>query len=369
MDFNHTEDRQLLANTIERYLGQNYQMATRRTIADSLEGWSAHHWRALCDLGLVAALFDEAHGGLGGTGFDLAVIFEQVGKSLVVEPFLGTLMAGYVLSRSDSENDLMAAVIAGNQVLAWAYEEPQSRYDLTEVATKADRSDDGWRLRGKKAVVLQLKAADYAVVSARVSGSLGDATGVGLFLVDLSEHSVAVQDYPVIDGGRAGELTLTETPARLIVEDGHAAAEEAVAAAIVALSWEAVGVMGRLKTETISYLQTRKQFGVPLSTFQVLRHRVATMALEIEQARSSAINAAASLNKPRRERERMISAAKYTIGRVGTIVAEEAIQMHGGIGMTRELAVSHYAKRLTMIDHQFGDEDFHLERFIKLSSA
>lgn len=368
MDFNHSQDRQLLANALERYLQQNYSTETRRTIAGSGEGWSPDKWRELCELGVIAALVDEAHGGLGGTGFDIAAVFEQLGKGLVVEPLLGTLAAVHALSKGNPQADLMAAVVSGDKVVAWAYEEPQSRYDLTDVEARAEKGPDGWRLSGKKAVVSQLKAADYAVVSARISGPAGNENGIGLFLVHLSAQGVRIQDFAVIDGGRAGDLTMADTPAKLVVEDGLPIAEEAVAAAIVALSWEAIGVMDRLLNETIGYLQTRKQFGVPLATFQALRHRVATMALEIEQARSSAINAAASLGNPRRERERMVSAAKFTIGRVGTVIAEEAIQMHGGIGMTRELSVSHYAKRLMMIDHQFGDEDYHLERFIRLSS-
>ena len=202
-----------------------------------------------------------------------------------------------------------------------------------------------------------------------MAGSPGQETGIGLFLVEAGAPGLAIRGYPMIDGGRGGELTLSNTPATLLAEDGFSLVEDAVAAGVVALSWEAVGIMDRMKADTLDYLRTRKQFGVPIGKFQALQHRMATVALEIEQARSAAINASVSLDDPRIKRERAISAAKYTIGRVGTLVVEEAIQLHGGIGMTWELPLSHYAKRLTMIGHQFGDEDHHLARFTALSMA
>lgn len=366
MDFTHPEDRQMLADTLARYLQQRYPIDVRHAISGSDEGWSAEHWAALAELGIPAALFDEAAGGFGGTGFDIGAVFEQLGRALVVEPFLGLAMAGRALVQATGQEALIGEAIAGAAVLAFAHEEPQSRYDLAGIEMHAERVGEDWTLTGSKSVVPQPEAATHIVVSARTSGSAGDEAGIALFLVEPGAPGVTIRGYPLIDGGRGGELTLDATPATLIAENGFALVEEAVAAGIVALAWEAVGVMDVLKAATLDYLRTRKQFGVPIGKFQALQHRMATVALEIEQARSAAINAAAALDGPRQERERAASAAKMTIGRVGTIVAEEAIQLHGGIGMTWELPLSHYAKRLTMIDHQLGDEDHHLARYVAL---
>lgn len=367
MDFNHSEDRQMLADTLGRYLKQHYPIETRHKIAASQAGWSAEQWAALAELGIVGALFGEVAGGFGGTGFDIAVLFEQFGKALVVEPFLGTLMAGLVLAKAGGHEALLGEVIAGGTILAFAHEEPQSRYDLAEVKTRAIRRGDGWTLDGHKAVVPQIESADRILVSARIAGGPGDEAGIGLFLVD--KAAAELSGYPMIDGGRGGELMLTDAAATLVAEDALPLIEEAMTAGIVALVWEAVGIMDVLKDSTLDYLRTRKQFGVPIGKFQALQHRMATVALEIEQARSAAINAADALDSDRLTRESAASAAKFTIGRVGTLAAEEAIQLHGGIGMTWELPLSHFAKRLTMIGHQLGDEDHHLDRFIALGRA
>lgn len=369
MDFNHSEDRQMLADTLGRYLQQRYPIDVRHRISGSDEGWSAEQWAALAEMGVVGALFGEDAGGFGGTGFDIAAVFEQLGRAIVVEPFLGTLMAGRALAKTGGQEDLLGAVIAGGSVLAFAHEEPQARYDLTEVTTQAASAGDGWTLTGAKAVVPQVEAADRILVPARIAGEPGEEAGIGLFLVDAQASGLTIRGYPMIDGGRGGELELAATPATLIAEEGFALIEDAAAAGIVALAWEAVGVMEALKRDTLEYLRTRKQFGVPIGKFQALQHRMATVALEIEQARSAAINAADALDADRLRRERAASAAKYTIGRVGTIVAEEAIQFHGGMGMTWELPLSHYAKRLTMIGHQLGDEDHHLARFTALGRS
>jgi alkylation response protein AidB-like acyl-CoA dehydrogenase len=366
MDFTHSPDRQMLADTLGRYLQQRYPIATRHRIAGSAAGWSREHWSALAELGIVGALFDERVGGFGGTGFDIAAVFERLGHALVVEPFLGTLMAGRALAKAGGRQPLIEAVIAGTALITIAHEEAHSRYDMADVAMRAERVAGEWRLSGHKVVVPQLEAAGHILVSARHADVPGEAAGLGLFLIAPGASGVAVRGYPMIDGGRGGELTLAATSATLIAEDGLPLIEEAIAAGIVALSWEAIGVMDELKLATLDYLRTRKQFGVPIGKFQALQHRMATVALEIEQARSAAINAADALDGLRIRRERAASAAKYTIGRVGTLVAEEAIQLHGGIGMTWELPLSHFAKRLTMIGHQLGDEDHHLARFAAL---
>ena len=368
MDFNHSEDRQMLASTLGRYLQQRYPIETRHAISEAAAGWSDTHWLALAELGIVGALFEEAAGGFGGSGFDAAVVFELFGRALVVEPFLGVAMAGHALANAGGDMQLLSSVIDGSTVLAFAHEEQDSHYALTHVATTATQLSAGWRLQGAKAAIPQLGAADKLVVSARIGGDVRDEAGIALFLVDKTAEGLSTREYPMIDGGRGGELRLDDVPAMLVAENALPLIEGATAFGIVALAWEAVGIMDMLKESTLEYLRTRQQFGVAIGKFQALQHRMATIALEIEQARSSAINAADALTADRRSRELAVSAAKFTVGRVGTLVAEEAIQLHGGIGMTWELPLSHYAKRLVMIGHQLGDEDHHLARYIGLST-
>lgn len=369
MDFNHSPDRAMLQKMLDRYLGRHYPFGTRLAISGSDAGWSAEQWGALAELGVLGALFSQEVGGYGGTGFDIAVVCEQFGKALVVEPVLGTLMAGRVLAKAGGYGAMIGDLISGTSIVTFGHAEPQSFYGLADVATRARHPENGWTLIGEKAHVPHIEAADRILLSARLAGSRTDEGGIGLFLVDRNAAGTKVRGQRLIDGGRGGALTLMETPATLVAELGYGLLEEAVAAGIVALVWEAVGTMDVLKRDTLDYLRARRQFGVPIGKFQALQHRMATMALEIEQARSAAINAAAALDGDRLKRERAVSAAKYTIGRVGTIVSEEAIQLHGGIGMTWELPLSHYAKRLTMIGHQLGDEDHHLGRFMTLGCA
>ncbi len=369
MDFQYGEDRRMLADMLGRYLKERYAIKDRHLIS-AAAGWSQEHWSAMAELGIVGMLFGEDAGGFGGSAFDIAVVFEELGKALVIEPFLGTLMSGRVLAGTGLA-DLLRPVIAGSAPIAFAHDEAGSGYDLRHVTTSAHQSGGAWRVSGAKAVVPQLAAAGTILLSARVAGNAQDESGISLFLVDAAAAGVTIRDYPLIDGGRGGDLVLDNVAATPVgpIGEGYALVEGAVAAGIVALSWEAVGVMDVIRASTLEYLRTRKQFGVPIGKFQALQHRMATVAIEIEQARSAAINAADALDGERRARERAVSAAKFTIGRVGTLVAEEAIQMHGGMGMTWELPLSHYAKRLTMIGHQLGDEDHHLVRFAALGRA
>jgi len=362
MDFSHSSDRQMVVDTLSRYLHQQYPIDRRNQTSMSQTGWSSDHWVRLAGMGIIGMLFDESAGGFGGSGFDIGVVFEQIGRSLVIEPFLGTLMAGTALTLAGGQQRLVDAVVAGGAPLAFAHEESRSRYQMLDIGCSAQQVDGGWRLTGTKAVVPHLEAADYIVVSARMQHS----STIGLFLIASDASGVSTRGYPMIDGGRGGELLLDGAQSQLIADDAVNLIESVVATGILALCWEAVGIMDMLKSQTLEYLKTRQQFGVPIGKFQALQHRMVTVALEIEQARSAAINAAAALLDERFRRERAVSAAKFTIGRVGTIVAEEAIQMHGGIGMTWELPLSHFAKRLIMIGHQLGDEDHHLERFALL---
>ena len=373
MNFEHTEDRRMLADTLNRFISEQYPFEVRNAVAGSAEGLSPAVWQQLAEIGALGALFPESEGGFGGAGFDVSVVFESLGRGLVVEPFLGALVVGRALAAAGTpaQKQALAGLIDGSTVAALAHDEPGSHYELSRVATRATRTATGWQLDGAKAVVLQAEAAQLLLVSARVAGDIEAEDGISLFLVPADAAGVQRRGYGRIDGGRAAELTLqgvqVGSDALLGAEgQGLATLELAIGWGVLALCAEAVGAMDVAKQYTLEYLQTRKQFGVPIGGFQALQHRMADLLLEVEQARSAVINAAAAMDADRVTRERALSAAKVSIGRIGALVAEEAVQMHGGIGMTWELPLAHYAKRLVMIDHQLGDEDHHLQRYIAL---
>ena len=373
MNFEHTEDRRMLADTLNRFVSEQYGFETRNAIAYGDVGMAPALWSQFAELGAIGALFTEADGGFGGAGFDIAVVFEALGRGLVVEPFLGALMVGRALAAAGTpaQKALIANLVDGSTVAALAHDEPGSHYELNRVATRAARSAGGWTLSGAKAVVVQGDHANLLLVSARTSGEVDAENGISLFLVPADAAGVSRRGMGRMDGGRVAEITLDKVQVgsdALLGQEGQGLAtlEVAVGAGVLALCAEAVGAMEVAKRDTLEYLQTRKQFGVAIGSFQALQHRMADLLLEIEQSRSAVINAAAALDGDRLTRERALSAAKVTIGRIGALVAEESIQMHGGIGMTWELPLSHYAKRLVMIDHELGDEDHHLARFIAL---
>ncbi|CAN7653878.1 acyl-CoA dehydrogenase [Variovorax sp. LjRoot130] len=372
MNFEHTEDRRMLADSLNRFIAEQYAFETRDRIAKSAQGFSTEIWQQFAELGVIGALFREEDGGFGGGGFDLAVVFEALGRGLVVEPLLGAVMVGDAIAAAGSEaqKETLAEIIGGGTIAALAHDEPGTHYELAHVQTRADRSGDRWLLNGAKAVVPQGEQADLFLVSARSSGAPDDEAGISLFLVPAKTKGVYVRGAPAIDGGRVAEVVLdgVTLPADALLGaegQGHAVLERAVGRGVLALCAESLGAMEAAKTATLEYLRTRKQFGTLIGSFQALQHRMAELLLEIEQARSAVINAAAAIDDTdRATRERALSAAKASIGRIGALVAEESIQMHGGIGMTWELPLAHYAKRLVMIDHQLGDEDHHLQRFI-----
>ena len=350
----------MLADTLRRYLADAAPVDARNTAAYGETGFSPEVWAGLGELGIAGALFGEDVGGFGGSGFDIMVVFEEIGRALAVEPFLGTLMVGHALAAAAGA--VPEGIVAGTTTAAFAHAEPQDRATGDGLATTAVKEGDGWVLTGAKAVVAQAEAADVLLVSAQ-----SDA-GVALFLVPKGAEGLTIHGYNTVDGGRAGEVRLNGVRvAAPVGGDAGAAIGAAEAAGLLALSAEALGAMDVAKTATIEYLQTRKQFGVPIGKFQALQHRIATVLLEVEQARSAVINAADAFGKP--GAERALAAAKYTVGATGQLVAEEAIQLHGGIGMTWELPLSHYAKRLTMIDHQLGDQDEHWQRYLALGRA
>ncbi len=358
MNFEHTDDRRMLADTLVRALRDSYPIETRNAGAYGETGYDAGVWQQLNELGIVSALFDEAAGGFGGSGFDIMVVFEALGRALVVEPFLGALMAGRALAKAGGHDETLAGIVSGETIAAFAHED-------AATPVTATKSDNGWTLSGTKAVVHQAGAASVFVVTVERDDPL-------VFLVPADTAGVSVRGYNVVEGGGAAEVSFdgVELGAGAHIGgdgQGRAIVDAAIGAGLLALSAEAVGAMEFVKEATLGYLRDRKQFGVPIGKFQALQHRMATVLLEIEQAHSAVINAASAFDGDDAcARERALSAAKYTIGRTGALVAEEAIQLHGGIGMTWEYAVSHYAKRLVMIDHQLGDEDYHLQRYIAL---
>ena len=377
MNFDLTEERQMLSDTLRRYLSDKYDTAVRNRILESPQGYSDEIWAGLAELGVLGALFSEDDGGFGGAGFDIAVVFEELGRAGVVEPVLDTaVLAGGLIAASgnSAQKAHLEAVIAGEMQLAFAHGEPQSRYDLSNVATKAESKDGAVLLTGRKAVVVNAEAADHFVVSAREEGDGRDVDGISLFLVPADSDGLTIEGYPLISGGRAAEVTLDAVQLPEVARLGapgeaFPVIEAAMARATVAQMAEALGAMASAVDLTQEYLVTRKQFGRPIATFQALQHRMADMLTEMEQARSALINAAGHLEADRTERERHVSAAKSLFGRVGRMIAEESIQMHGGIAMTQEYELAHIAKRIVMADHRFGDEDWHLERFIALSAA
>lgn len=375
MNFEHTEDRRMLADSLNRFVSEQYAIEARNQLAYGAEGHSPQLYAQFAELGAIGALFPEDVGGFGGKGFDISVIFECLGRGLVAEPLLGALVVGQALVQagSDAQQQKLEGIIAGTTVAALAHDEPGSHYELNNVSTTAKREGDGWVIDGAKGVVAFGEKADLLLVSARTSGSQFDTQGISLFLVPGDAPGIARRGYNRIEGGRAAELRFNQVrvgaDALLSAEGlGHGVLERIAGYGVLALAAEAVGAMDVAKDQTLEYLRTRKQFGVAIGTFQALQHRMADLLLEVEQARSAVINAAAAIDEEDvPAREKALAAAKYSIGRIGTLVAEESIQMHGGIGMTWELPLAHYAKRLVMIDHQFGDEDHHLARYIALN--
>ena len=377
MNFEHTEDRRMLADSLNRFISERYAIETRNRLAYGSEGHSPALYAQFAELGAISALFPEQAGGFGGAGFDISVVFESLGRGLVVEPLLGALVVGraLVMAGNEAQKVLLAELIGGGTVAAIAHDEPGGHYELNRVATTATPAGDGWVLNGTKGVVALGERADWLLVSARTGGGELEAFGITLFLVPSCAPGIAKRGYPRIDGGRAAELLFDQVQVGAHdmlghAGEGHGLLERIAGYAVLALCAEAVGAMDVAKDQTLEYLRTRRQFGAPIGSFQALQHRMVDLVLEVEQARSAVINAAAAIDdEDCVRREKALSAAKFSIGRIGALVAEECIQMHGGIGMTWELPLAHFAKRLVMIDHEFGDEDHHLHRYMALRAA
>ncbi len=370
MDFALTDEQRLLQNSIERLLADHYAFESRQRYAREPRGWSLIMWKFYTDLGLLGLPFAEKYGGFGGGAVETMIVMEQIGRALVLEPYLATVVLGGGLIRLGGSEamraDILPKIAAGELSLAFAHTERQARYDLADIAATARRDGAGYVLDGAKSLVIHGDSAEKFVVSARLSGGQRERDGVGLFLVDADAPGVSVRGYPTVDGLRAAEVTLSNVhvePGATIGEPGAAMPliERIADEAIAALAAEAVGAMAAMHETTVDYMKTRKQFGVAIGSFQVLQHRAADMLIALEQARSMAMLATMMATADdAAERRAAISAAKVQIGRSGREVGQAAIQIHGGIGMTMEAKVGHYFKRVTVIDALFGDADYHL---------
>jgi pimeloyl-CoA dehydrogenase small subunit len=372
MDFSFSEEQTLLRNTVQSFLQDKYDFDTRRKIVASDEGFRRDYWQQFAELGLLAAPFSEEMGGLGGGAIDTMIIMEEFGRHLVVEPFLETVvLAGGFLREGGSpaqQEKLIPGIIGGEDIWTFAYAEPQGRYNLADLKTTAKKDGDGFVLNGYKCVVLAAPWADKLVVTARTSGGQRDRDGVTVFIVDKGADGVSTRDYPTVDGRRASEITLENVKlgADAVigeVDKGLPLVEKVTDQAIAALSAEAIGGMKELNEATVEYCKTRKQFGVPIGKFQVLQHRMVDMFMAYEQSVSMTYMVNLKVEEEEAERKKAASGAKVQIGKAGRFVGQQAVQLHGGMGMTDELSVGHYFKRLTMIDTQFGNVDHHLKRY------
>ncbi|MBI1181835.1 MAG: pimeloyl-CoA dehydrogenase small subunit [Alphaproteobacteria bacterium] len=373
MDLSYSDEQTMLRDSAERFVEANCGAENLRKMRNTEEGFSRNYWKQMAELGWLALPFTEEQGGLGGTAVDTMVLMEAFGKGLVLEPYLTTVVMGGAALRaggSDAQiEELVPALVEGELMFTVAYAEPQARFDLFDVATTARRDGTGWVIDGSKAVVLHGDSADKIIVSARTSGDRRDATGISLFIVDAGAPGLERRPYPTVDGSRAAEIMLgsvrVDADALLGREgEGLPVLERVADEAITALCAEAVGAMKVLLDTTVEYTKTREQFGQPIAKFQVLRHRMADMMMEYEQAKSMALVAALKLDSEDPvERRKAVSGAKVQIGKSGRFVGQQAVQLHGGMGMTDELSVGHYFKRLTMIDILFGNVDHHLKQF------
>lgn len=376
MDFTLSEEHQLLGDSAERFVRANYSLEQRRAIVASKLGYSERNWGQMAELGWLGVSVPDRFGGTGGGPVETMVLMEAFGAGLVVEPYFpSVVLGGNLLTLAGSvaqQQAVLPALVAGDLKLAFAWIEPQAGYDLFDIETRAARGDGGYVIDGTKGVVLGAAAADNLIVSARTGGSSRDRDGIGLFLVDRGADGVTLRDYPTVDGLRAAEVSLASVRVAddaVIGEPGGALpAIEAVAErAIAALCAEAVGIMDVIVSSTTEYLKTRRQFGRPIGSFQALQHQLVDMVMAGEEARSMMYVATLRLGeRDARVREKAISGAKHLVGKHGRTIGQRAIQLHGGMGMTDEMAVGHYFKRLTMIDVMFGDESWHLKRFAAL---
>jgi hypothetical protein len=378
MNFDFTEEQQMVRDSIARFVQDDYDWDTRKSIVASEKGLSPDNWKLFAELGWLSIPFAEEHGGFGGNIVDLSVVMEELGKGLVVEPYFPTVVLfGGLIARAGNNAqraEWLPRVIGGDVLGGFAYVERQSRFALHDCLTTATLSGDGFVLNGEKVVVFNGEQADHLVVLARTSGEQSDRTGLSLFIVEASAAGIDKMNYPMMDGQRVANVTFKDValPAdALLGEEGQALTlvDALVDEAIIALASEAVGIMGVLNTKTLEYAKTREQFGVAIGSYQALQHRMVDTMMAYEQCKSLLFKALCEYKQEPAMAAETIHALKVLIDRNAKHVFGEAIQIHGGMGMTDELDIGHYAKRLMMINTTFGDANFHRNRFVETAFA
>ncbi len=369
MDFDLTDDQRLLTDSVTRLLADQYGFEQRKSLLKTPMGWSERLWSQYAELGLLGLPIPEEYGGFGGGPVDVMLLMQAFGRHLVLEPYLASVVLGGTavrLAGDDAQREeILSGLAAGETKLAFAHGERQSRYDLTDVLTTATPDGGAYRLEGAKSVVLHGDCADRLVVSARTAGGRDEADGISLFLVDAEAPGLARRGYALRDGTRAAEISLSNVPATLLGERDAAlpVIERVVEAGIAATAAEVIGTMEAMQAMTLDYLKTRQQFGRPIGDNQALQHRAAEMLVAMEQGRSMAMLAAMMVEEPdAEERARNIARAKVGVGQAGRFVSQNAVQLHGGIGMTEEYAIGHFFRRVMVIEHLFGDTAYHLDR-------
>jgi len=376
VDFNFTEEQEMVRDGLSRLVREQYDSETRRGVIDSEAGWRPEIWAQLAELGILGMPFSEEDGGFGGGAVDALVVMEEFGKGLVVEPFVPTVVcAGGFLKHAGTaaqKEEHIGGIVDGSRIFAFAYAEPRGRYDLADLETTAKKDGAGYVLNGHKAVVVGAPWASHLIVTARTSGDRRDRSGISVFVVDKSAAGVVTRDYPTVDGRQASEVYFENVSVgaeALIGEEGNALPliERVTDEAIAAQCAEACGAMKVAHAITLDYSKQRKQFGIPIGKFQVLQHRMVDMFTEYEQAVSLTYLATIKLEAGERERKLAASAAKVRVGQAAQFVGQEAIQIHGGNGMTDEYAIGHYFKRLTIFESEFGNIDHHMKRHVSLS--
>ncbi len=377
MDFNLTKEQQMLGDLVQRFVAKEYTFETRRGILESVDGWSRKVWSQLAEMGLLSLEVPEEYGGMGSTSVEMLLTMRALGRGLLLEPYLPSAILATALIRElgsgAQKQALLPSLAAGERIAVPAHFERGSRYDLSRIATTAVRKGNGFVLSGRKAIVLHAAAADLLLVSARTAGNAEEEAGISLFAVERGATGVSLQSYPTLDGQRGADVTLrdVQVPREALIgpEGGAFPAISAVwDLGVAAVCAEAVGALEAIFQATVEYLKARKQFDVPIAHFQALQHRVAEMMIHVEQAKSmSYLAAMRCTERDAALRGRAISAAKVLIGQACRRVGQEAVQLHGGMGVTDELIVSHYFKRLTAIELSLGDTEHHLERFTRFT--
>ena len=377
MDFNFSDEQNMVRDGVSRLVREQYDWDTRRKVIASESGWRPEFWAQLAELGMLAAPFSEEDGGFGGGAVESMLIMEEFGRGLVVEPFIPSVVcAGGFLKHAGSaeqKDEYLAGIISGEMIFAFAYAEPQGRYDLANLTTMAKKDGTGYIINGQKAVVIGAPWATHMVVTVRTAGEQTDRDGISLFIVAKDAEGITTRDYATVDGRRASEVYFENVSVgsnALIGEEGAAypLLTRVVDEAIAAVCAEAVGAMKVTHEMTLDYAKQRKQFGVPIGSFQVLQHRMADMFMEYEQSVSMSYLTTLRLGENERTREIASSAAKVRIGQAGRFIGQAAVQIHGGMGVTDETAIGSYFKRLSIIENEFGSIDHHMRRHIRLNS-